>query len=123
MNANGNPAFKGFGDIRKVHFNKIKRCAKRRNIFFNNEVSIELLWNLFLKQNKLCALSGVELFFGRVHFTSETNASLDRIDSNKGYEIDNIQWVHKDINKLKDSFEQEYLFYLCTKITNKALSL
>lgn len=29
------------------------------------------------------------------------SASLDRIESNKGYVVDNIQWVHKFVNVMK----------------------
>ena len=34
-------------------------------------------------------------------------ASLDRIDSSKGYVPGNIQCVHKDINALKTDFSEE----------------
>ena len=40
-------------------------------------------------------------------------ASLDRIDSDGAYTIDNVQWIHKDINVMKNSFSEEYFMYLC----------
>ena len=43
-------------------------------------------------------------------------ASLDRIDSTKGYSKDNIQWVHKDINCMKMDFSQQYFIDLCVKV-------
>jgi len=44
-------------------------------------------------------------------------ASLDRIDSTKNYTIDNIQWVHKDVNKMKMDFSQEYFIEMCRLVT------
>lgn len=45
-------------------------------------------------------------------------ASLDRIDSSRGYEIDNIQWVHKDVNKMKMGLSQNEFIDIC-KIISK----
>jgi hypothetical protein len=109
------PHWKGFGDISKENYNKIVNNAKRRKINFN--ISIEELWNLFLKQNKCCSLTGKELKFGRYR-RNEITASLDRIDSSKGYTIDNVQWVHKDVNMMKYTFSTEYLLELCNNIIN-----
>ena len=36
---------------------------------------------------------------------------IDRIDNNLGYIIGNIQWVHKDINNLKGTFNENLLLY------------
>lgn len=114
MLAGGNPAFKGCGELRAVHVFNIKTGAVRRNIPF--KLSQEYLWQLFLKQDRRCALSGMTLTFGRVHFAHETTASLDRKDSSKGYVKGNVQWVHKDINRIKGSFGQEYFISLCQAI-------
>ena len=46
-------------------------------------------------------------------------ASLDRIDSNKGYTKDNVQFVHKDINWMKQDFEQNKFIEYCKKVANK----
>ncbi len=40
-------------------------------------------------------------------------ASLDRIDSTKGYTLDNIQWIHKDLNKMKMNFANDYFIKTC----------
>ena len=50
---------------------------------------------------------------------NKTTASLDRIDSKKAYTVDNIQWVHKDINMLKNKYDQEYFIHMCTLVANK----
>lgn len=50
-----------------------------------------------------------------VDFKQQT-ASLDRIDSSKGYVLGNIQWVHKDINKMKLDYDQDYFIDICRRI-------
>jgi len=76
---------------------------------------------LFLQQNRKCALSGLELKFAnsakeqRNH--KGTTASLDRICSSKGYVAGNVQWVHKDVNFMKQHYPQDYFVELCGKIT------
>lgn len=79
--------------------------ARNRNIEFN--ITQKQVWELFLKQNRKCALTGWSISFkgGR-----KRTASIDRIDSKKGYKIDNIQIVHKVINRLKMAFEEDFLF-------------
>ena len=69
---------------------------------------MDYLWNLFLKQDKRCALSGVRLKFGKnaVHHRYQT-ASIDRIDNTRGYTEGNVQWVHKHINRMKHVLNNE----------------
>lgn len=106
-----NPAFAGIGELTGKRYWNIKEGAKRRSIEFN--VTKEYLWSLYLTQGKKCALSGVDLYFGRDISCHNTNASLDRIDSKIGYLEGNVQWVLKDINKLKHDFDEEYFIKLC----------
>lgn len=106
--------WKGCGEISGGRWDTIKR--KRRHsesrLF---EISIKEAWNLFLEQERKCALSGIELEFGKTNKDKFT-ASLDRIDSSKGYTLDNVQWVHKDINRMKNVFSQEYFIETCKAI-------
>lgn len=98
--------------------NKFASGAKKRNINFT--VSKEYCWELFLKQNKKCALSGLDIEFATTasgHNHHETTASLDRIDSSKGYIQGNVQWIHKHINRMKWCFSQEYFIQLCRLIS------
>ena len=101
----GSPCWKGCGDIPKNFWNKLLESARRRDV--EVDVSIQDVWELFLEQNGRCALSGEYLTFGvapayrnnKNHV--EATASLDRIDSSRGYVPGNIQWVHKWINLMK----------------------
>ena len=78
------------------------------------EITMEYAWALFINQDMKCALSGVNL---EIANTGKYNtASIDRIDSSKGYEEGNVQWVHKDVNFMKRSYSQEYFIDICRKI-------
>lgn len=110
------PKWRGCGEISLFHFSCYVRGAYDRNLEFN--ITIEEVWNLFLKQNRKCALSGVDLVFAKTSKTKSTGtASLDRIDNKKGYTLDNIQWVHKDINYLKQDYDEKYFIEMCKNVT------
>lgn len=102
-----NPSWKGFGEISGKIFSKLKRDAIKRNIEFN--ITLEFLDTLYKKQNRQCALTGLELSMLYI----EQTASVDRIDSSKGYIDGNIQWVHKDINMMKKNYSEEYYIKMC----------
>ena len=93
-------------------WNDIVRSATGQK---NNRKPIEIkirkrdIVNLFNKQNGRCALTGEELIIG-------INASLDRVDSNKGYILGNIQWIHKDVNLMKGMFSQKRFIEVCNSV-------
>jgi len=103
--------------IRANYFASIKSAAKKRKLEF--KITIDEIWIKFKEQKGLCALSGVKLRFNDVGENKNTQtASLDRIDSNIGYTRDNIQWVHKDINKMKMDMDEKEFIYKCGQIYN-----
>ena len=106
------PGWKGCGDLSGQHINGIRANAKCRDIPY--KVSVDYLWNLFVKQNKRCALTGKLLSMDK---DSERTASLDRINSTKGYVKGNVQWVHKVINLMKmDLSEPDFLKWCQTVV-------
>lgn len=108
--------WKGCGDISGDFWYGIQQSSKKRNYEF--QISIEQAWELFLEQNKKCALSGYDLQFTRIRRNKNEyiTASLDRIDSSKGYIISNVQWIHKSINKMKMDLPQEDFIKWCKLI-------
>jgi hypothetical protein len=105
--------WKGSGKVSLTRYNKIRRGAEVRNIDFN--VTHEYIAKLLEKQDYKCALSGMPIGFGK---TNESfTASLDRIDSKKCYEADNVQWVHCDVNLMKMHLDEKYFLEMC-KIIN-----
>ena len=108
----------GYKDISGDFFGHIKKGAESRNIQFT--ITIKDLWKLFIKQDKKCSLSGVDLYFpkqGKANRASG-NISLDRINSKKGYIKGNIQWVHKTINKIKQTLSNKEFIQWCKIISN-----
>jgi len=108
--------FSGCGEIYGEFWYHIQYNAKRRKIKF--DISIEDAWSLFLKQNRKCAISGLPLTFHSASKVWDGNASLDRIDSTKGYVSGNIQWLHKDINWMKQDYSQREFVNYCRAVAN-----
>jgi hypothetical protein len=111
-----NPAWKGRGELSSTKYLEMKRQALKRKKEFN--VSIEYLWDLYKKQDRKCALSGLPVIFGRNGYRNETTASLDRIDNDKGYIEGNVRWVLKDINMIRRDYNSEYFVKLCCAIAS-----
>lgn len=105
-----------YKDISKNLWNNLLRGAKSRNLVV--EIKPKDIWDLFIKQNRLCALSGIEIYFGKTKH-EETTASVDRIDSSLGYTVTNIQIVHKKINQIKMDISQDDFVYYCKCVANK----
>lgn len=108
--------FKGFKDVSGNYFGRLKIEAKRRNIEFS--ISLEDIWNLYEEQKRKCKLSNVPILFVRYlqKNRQKQTASVDRIDSTKGYTIDNIQIVHKRINFIKSSMKEDELLFWAKNI-------
>lgn len=110
-----NCRIKSYGEMHLRYFHNLRRKAGYRKIKWN--LSPKYIWELFIKQNKKCALSGVDICFVRnFRNNKEQTASLDRIDSSKGYTKNNIQWVHKKINFMKQALEDDQFIFFCTKV-------
>lgn len=112
--------WKGYGEISGYLFCRYKAGAESRALDF--EVNIEYLWNLFLEQEERCAISGISLIFPSSGTTSDGTASLDRIDSSKGYIEGNCRWVHKWLNIMKrDLGDKEFYTIIKQIYENKNL--
>ena len=51
----------GYEEISKTHINQIKHNAKSKNRKF--EITPQYMWDLFIQQNRKCALSGILIQF------------------------------------------------------------
>lgn len=106
------------GKLSGTFYGHIKHGASSRKIEF--DVTQEYLWELYQKQHGKCKLSGIPIDFADTLEEHKkyrlTTASLDRIDSSKGYTETNVQWIHKDINMMKQRFSQEYFIQICKNI-------
>jgi hypothetical protein len=61
----------------------------------------------------------MEIQFGAQNGWRKATASLDRIDSSKGYTIENVQWVHAIINNMKWDMPQSEFLSFCYAVCRK----
>jgi hypothetical protein len=94
-------------------YNRLKQSAKKRNIPFNltlvdiNELSFPIT----------CPIMGIPLTYNRGQ--SEDNSySIDRIDSSRGYEPDNIIVISNKANRMKNDGTIEELKLLADFYSN-----
>lgn len=114
-----NYAWNGYGEMLGTVWHRVFTHAKSRKL--KVEITNKDVWELFLKQDRKCALSGILLYFAKT--TQELRekkqtASLDRIDSSKDYTKDNIQWIHKDLNSMKWDWNQDEFVKWCNLVSN-----
>lgn len=109
------------GELSSRFFLDIKSNAKIRNLEWN--MTMQDLWNLFKEQQAKCALSGLPIKLVKLvgnerdSIRKQITASLDRIDSSKGYTMDNVQWVHKWINVMKGAMSDQQFIFICNKVS------
>lgn len=110
--------YKGYEELSGAYWKVVVENARHRNIDFDNNLTIKDAWELLVKQNFKCALSNIPITIHGNFSTRRVSqtASLDRINSNLGYRIDNIQWVHKSINRMKMDLEEHEFLYFCEQI-------
>jgi hypothetical protein len=142
----GNTAWKSLTALRTGSTTKCKSCGNKSYLTENGEISIngminsfythiinnvnkrkkvsqlefnitpEYLEKLYEEQNHKCALSGLSLELDITKPAIQQNWSLDRINSDIGYVEGNVQWVHKDINMMKQSYSNDYFKEMCCKV-------
>lgn len=118
MSSKNSSNWRGYEEISATYWKNLKNGAKTRDIDFL--VTPEEAWNLYIKQDRKCALSGQPIGFERC---KNNTASLDRIDVTKPYVIGNLQWVHRDINFAKQSMNNEEFISMCKLVAEFNSSL
>lgn len=120
------PYFKGFGDISGSFFNRhINKSAKRRTYKgkeYGREIpvtiNVEYLDSIWQNQKGRCAYTGEEITLPKKWDDKTYTASVDRIDSEKGYIEGNIQFVHQSVNLMKNRLTHDFFLEMCKKIVN-----
>ena len=99
-----------------AYWSRVLRGAEVRGLIV--EITPKQAWEKFVEQGARCALSGEEIKLTNPYRgkDGEQTASLDRIDSKKGYTVENIQWIHKYVNIMKLDFSDEEFRGWCAKI-------
>ena len=89
------------------------RVSKVKEFGFGTKAEMEAYLRTVLEDSeKICALSGIPVIFEGEEGDIETRASLDRIDSSKGYIRDNVQIVCRFINRWKSNSTDERFLQL-----------
>jgi len=105
----------GYEEIPGSYWNSVKQNAKTRNLKLR--ITIKDGWTIFLKQGRKCALTGEIIQFASMTKAKDGTASLDRIDSDKHYTLDNVQWVHKNVNNMKKGLSESEFITWCCKVS------
>lgn len=103
------PRWSGYKEMTGVFLGQYRYDAQRKGREWS--VTPEYLWSLWEQQEGKCALSGLSLRHG-------TDASIDRIDSSRGYVEGNVQWVHQKINRMKTDFDEHEFLSLCKSVAD-----
>lgn len=89
----------------------------RRSSRWSVTITAEYMDELWKKQDGRCYYTGIFLYQACDSTARlDTTASIDRIDSKIGYVPGNVRWVHKDINIMKNRFNEHYFLIMCGKI-------
>lgn len=116
----------GYADVNAIIASKYQQTlyniptrryrGRKPKLTFN--ITKDYLNSLYEAQNHKCALSGLSLEPNLALSMQKQNMSIDRIDSNIGYEVGNIQWVDKRINMMKGTLSNEEFIKLCTLVAD-----
>ena len=88
----------------RYHFRNI---SKRNKIV---DISLEDMKSTWENQNGKCVYLGIDLVlsnYSKIQRHPIYSASLDRIDSTKGYIKGNIQWISRAMNHLKNDMSHD----------------
>lgn len=119
----GPKIYKGYEDLSATYWGVITHGAKIRHLEFS--ITMKDAWKQYIKQTGICSLSGESIILDKKYGTNakpwakeplKQTASLDRIDSSKGYTVDNIQWIHKALNPMKMDMSEDNFVAWCKKV-------
>lgn len=107
------------GEMPLSYWNRIIIGAENRGLEFS--ITPEYAYQGLIDQDFKCALTGASIGFRSIRVCQNQNnikhtASLDRINSSKGYIVGNMRWLHKDINTLKTNLPDEDFILLCRMV-------
>jgi len=115
-------SWKGYEEIEGSVLSNLKAGAKRRGI--EVDITLKDIWDIYIQQDRKCWYTGLPVSFekdgdcNRVNSDNATRtASIDRIDSSKGYTKDNIRIVHQMVNIMKNVYPEERFIEMCSLVT------
>jgi hypothetical protein len=103
--------------IRISWYNKFKTGAETRGLEWS--LTPDDVADLMEFQNSKCALTGWSIEFPERGSPQKAPASLDRIDSKRGYTKDNTQLLTRQVNMMKQQYSQEEFIAVCKAVADK----
>ena len=100
----------GYGVVSSSRIKRQYSYAKSRGL--DCDLTAKFLDELWHEQDGRCAYTNIK-------FESVDLASIDRIDSGRGYLTDNVQWVLPEVNIIKRDLSHDRFLELCSMITNR----
>ena len=97
-------------NIVSILYHISKSRAKKKGLEFNIEKSDIVIPDI-------CPILRIPFDHSRYKGRRFNGASIDRIDSSKGYTEDNVQWVHKNVNNMKMQTSHQDFLNWCKLIT------
>ena len=101
------------GRIENFLKNAGNNAKKRKQVF---QINQKILLNLWQKQEKKCFFTGIEMITQPNDLYS---VSLDRINSDIGYEEKNILFVTNFVNRMKSNFQVQEFLTFCELVNAK----
>jgi len=103
------------GSVRVSWFNAFYKSAITRGYVW--DITPEFVDAMYDEQDGRCVYSGLPISWSVTGW--DHTASIDRIDNDKGYTEENVQLVHKDVNMMRGTLDDETFKMLCTRIADK----
>lgn len=78
-------------------------------------ITPEFVDAIYQEQKGRCSYSGLQIGWSVSGW--DHTASIDRIDNERGYTEDNVHLVHKDVNMMRGTLNNDSFLELCTLIS------
>lgn len=104
-----------FGSVRVSWYNSFHKSAISRG--YKWEIGIEDIDALYDIQRGRCAMTGWNI--GWSSTGQNHTASIDRINNDGNYTLDNIQIVHKSVNMCRGTMNVEEFIEMCKAVADK----
>lgn len=111
-----------FDGFIKQLYHDLKTNSLKKSKDLKVNITIDDIVALYRKQEGKCAISGKVMTYTKYnenkygHIKNKNNISVDRIDSNKHYDLDNIQLVCGIINRMKYYLPNNVFLQICTSV-------
>ena len=111
-------AFKRTKTIRHyLNYLRSKAIQRKKNQNIISLDALEILWDI---QKGKCALTGWDMTFELAKGSIPTNCSIDRINSQNGYYVGNVQLVCRAANVAKSNLNENDFLNLCLAVVEKS---